>query len=157
MIVVIATDGSSNANHAIREAARLLPLKQATIFLIAVAPLAAALISTSPVGISYAESFASMAVPQVIDQLELAANLHLDSAMSLLAELGLSATPMERLGEPVDEIIEVAEEVQADLIVVGSHGYGAFQRFLHGSVSDGVAHRAARAVLIVRPAADPEA
>jgi nucleotide-binding universal stress UspA family protein len=53
-------------------------------------------------------------------------------------------------GDPADAIIEVAGEVAADLIVVGSRGYGRWQRKLHHSVSAKVAKRARTSLMIVR-------
>lgn len=49
-----------------------------------------------------------------------------------------------------DAIIEEAERWGADLIVVGSHGYRGYRRFLLGSVSQGVASHANCSVEIVR-------
>lgn len=48
-----------------------------------------------------------------------------------------------------EAILDVAAEIGADLVVVGSHGYGAGQRLLRGSVSTKVAHHAPCSVLIV--------
>ena len=53
-------------------------------------------------------------------------------------------------GVPKHAIIEEAERWGADLIVVGSHGYGALERFLLGSVSQSIAHHAKCSVEIVR-------
>ncbi len=47
-------------------------------------------------------------------------------------------------------ILDEAEKFSANLIVVGSHGYRAFERFLIGSVSQSVALHAKCSVLIVR-------
>ena len=55
-----------------------------------------------------------------------------------------------RIGDPVREILGLAEEIGADLIVLGSHGYGAMGRLLIGSVSEAVLHGARCPVLIVR-------
>ncbi len=41
---------------------------------------------------------------------------------------------MIREGHVAQQIISVAEELEADLVVVGSHGHGAVGRFLLGSV-----------------------
>jgi nucleotide-binding universal stress UspA family protein len=65
------------------------------------------------------------------------------------------AVPIEffvhvRLGDPVREILDLAVEIGADLIVLGSHGYGAVGRLLIGSVSEAVLHGARCPVLIVR-------
>ena len=53
-------------------------------------------------------------------------------------------------GVPKRAILEHAERVGADLIVLGSHGYRAFERFLLGSVSQSVAQHAKCSVEIVR-------
>lgn len=53
-------------------------------------------------------------------------------------------------GNPVEEILRVAEEIGADLIVLGSHGTGMAKRFLLGSVSDRVLEYATCSVLIVK-------
>jgi hypothetical protein len=50
----------------------------------------------------------------------------------------------------VPGILELAEEVGADLITCGSHGRGAMGRLLIGSVSEAVLHGALCPVLIVR-------
>ena len=53
-----------------------------------------------------------------------------------------------RLGDPVTTVCEVGTSY--DLIVVGSHGRKGFDRFLLGSVSHGIVHRANTPVLVVR-------
>lgn len=53
-------------------------------------------------------------------------------------------------GSPRSIILEEAERWRADLIVVGSHGYGAFQRFLLGSVSQAIVSHAKCSVEVVR-------
>ena len=53
-------------------------------------------------------------------------------------------------GSPESQIVEVAEKMKADLIIVGSHGYNSWERLLLGSVSDSVVHHAPCSVLIVR-------
>lgn len=53
-------------------------------------------------------------------------------------------------GSPKEAILNEAEEFNADLIVVGSHGKGTLSRFLLGSVSQSMALHASCSVLIVR-------
>ena len=53
-------------------------------------------------------------------------------------------------GSPKSVILEEAEKLETDLIIVGSHGYGAVKRFLLGSVSQAVALHAKCSVEIVR-------
>ena len=48
-------------------------------------------------------------------------------------------------------IAEAAEDVDADLIVVGTHGHGGFTAALMGSVARALCHTATRPVLVVPP------
>jgi nucleotide-binding universal stress UspA family protein len=56
-----------------------------------------------------------------------------------------------RMGEVAMEIVALAEELGADLIVMGSRGLGGVRRALMGSVSDSVVRHAHCPVLVVRP------
>jgi nucleotide-binding universal stress UspA family protein len=53
-------------------------------------------------------------------------------------------------GSPESRIVETAEAIHPDVIVLGSHGYSRWERLLLGSVSDSVVHHAPCSVLIVR-------
>ena len=53
-------------------------------------------------------------------------------------------------GSPDSRIVETAEEIGADLIVLGSHGYSRWERLLLGSVSHSVVHHAPCSVMVVR-------
>lgn len=53
-------------------------------------------------------------------------------------------------GNPAAMIVEEAKNWNADLIVVGSHGFGFWSRLVLGSVSNGVLHHAPCSVLVVR-------
>jgi len=57
-----------------------------------------------------------------------------------------------RHGRPVDEILVIAEQLDAGLIVLGSRGLGPVKRALVGSVSEGVVHHSDRPVLVLRAA-----
>ncbi len=63
-------------------------------------------------------------------------------------ELGVTTEVLT--GSPKQVILDEAETFAADLIVVGSHGYGMIERFLLGSVSQAVALHAQCSVEIVR-------
>src|SRR5215210_2399489 len=54
------------------------------------------------------------------------------------------------MGPPVDTILDLAEEVDADLLVVGSRERGTLEHLIVGSVSEGVVHHATRPVLVLR-------
>ena len=55
-----------------------------------------------------------------------------------------------RMGKAAAEIVELAEELGAGLVVVGSRGLGGVRRALMGSVSDSVVRHAHCPVLVVR-------
>jgi nucleotide-binding universal stress UspA family protein len=63
---------------------------------------------------------------------------------------GLEVSMKIATGSPKDVILNEAENFDADLIVLGSHGYSGWQRFLLGSVSHAVATHAHCSVEIVR-------
>jgi nucleotide-binding universal stress UspA family protein len=55
-----------------------------------------------------------------------------------------------RVGAAATEIVALAEDIEAGLIVMGSRGLGRIRRALMGSVSDGVVRHAHCPVLVVR-------
>ena len=63
---------------------------------------------------------------------------------------GLEVSMKIATGSPKNVILNEAENFDADLIVLGSHGYSGWQRFLLGSVSHAVATHAHCSVEIVR-------
>ncbi len=68
---------------------------------------------------------------------------HLSSAV------GLSFTT--RIGDPAHEILKYAEEVGADLIIMGTHGRSGMDKFIFGSVADKIVKTSAIPVMTVRP------
>ena len=73
----------------------------------------------------------------------------LDNARTRLIERHVSATYLQPSGEPADAIVETAEELAADLVVVGRRSRGPIHRPGLGSVSADVARRAPCEVLVV--------
>jgi nucleotide-binding universal stress UspA family protein len=66
-----------------------------------------------------------------------------------LARSGLQAFAHERDGTVVEEILKTADEISANLIVMGSHGHGSVYNLLVGSVTEGVLKAGKRPVLLV--------
>jgi nucleotide-binding universal stress UspA family protein len=67
-----------------------------------------------------------------------------------LARAGYIVEQAPKLGKPADQILNVAQQRKADLIVTGAKGLGAIGRFLLGSVSTRVVQHASCSVLVVR-------
>ncbi len=72
-----------------------------------------------------------------------------DHATRMLHAMDLQVDGHAVPASGADAILEVAEEIGADVIVVGSRGHGVGRRLLRGSVSTKVAHHAECDVLIV--------
>ena len=79
----------------------------------------------------------------------------LDALREELTRSGLRAFAHERDGTVVEEVLQTATEISADLIVMGSHGHGSVYNLLVGSVTEGILKAGERPVLLV-PAPVPE-
>lgn len=138
---LIATDGSSSAQEAVELALELAADHQALPVFVHVAPAFEVLPSGGW-------------VPGTAIAHPITASDHeaLWKALQRADELGINAETKLLTGDPADEIVAYADSLDADLIVVGSRGYGAVQGALLGSVSRRVLHEAHRPVLVARPA-----
>jgi nucleotide-binding universal stress UspA family protein len=77
-------------------------------------------------------------------------NVTLEGASGPPRDAGVTVQTHAREGDPADAILDVAEEVHADLIVVGNKGMTGAKRFLLGSVPNKISHHAPCGVYIVR-------
>jgi nucleotide-binding universal stress UspA family protein len=75
--------------------------------------------------------------------------LHRDRVEAFFSGLGVPVEFAGLSGPAVEEIVDAAQEHEADLIVVGTRDPGFLERLVGGSVSQGVARRARCDVLIV--------
>jgi nucleotide-binding universal stress UspA family protein len=74
----------------------------------------------------------------------------LEAAAKVARDASVNVNVYAREGDPADAILDVAEEQNADLIVVGNKGMTGAKRFLLGSVPNKVSHHAPCSVLIIR-------
>lgn len=142
MKILLATDGSKYSKIAINEIAnRPFPPKTEVCILAAyeITPIVNTL---EPMGVSH-EYYA---------QFDENAEKNAKSAAEILENKNpnLLVTTKVVAGSPKSVILDEAEKFKADLIIVGSHGYGAIERFFLGSVSHAVALHAKCSVEIVR-------
>lgn len=134
--VLAATDGSDGASHALCAAAEIARQFHAPLTLLhAFEP-----DSGAGNGDALDTAVYALRVRQVVTQ-------HAEDA---LEGRNTDFRLCQEIGHPVETITRFADSDGSDLIVMGSRGRGMFQRFLIGSVSDGVTHRAHCPVLIVR-------
>lgn len=76
-------------------------------------------------------------------------HLLLERARSFLSPRRVEADYVPEIGDPVERLLEVAEERDAELIVVGSRERGLLERLLGHGVDEKLARRAHRDVLLV--------
>jgi nucleotide-binding universal stress UspA family protein len=146
--ILFATDGSPSAAEAQREAFELARLLEAPLLAVSVAH------ATLP-----AVGYSGYGYSNVVAELTEAERKRVESLLAAVAEAasseGLACSTSATDGFVVEEICRIAEERDARLIVVGSHGWGAARRLLSGSVSTGLVHSAPCPVLVVRGSGHP--
>lgn len=79
---------------------------------------------------------------------------HLRDAELLLADRGVDVKGHFVKDKPAAAILDIAEAVDADLIIVGSRGLGRASRFIRGSVSSRIASHATRSFLVIHEGED---
>jgi nucleotide-binding universal stress UspA family protein len=137
MRVLLATDGSKNA--------------QAALAFLQVVPLP----PSSTVRVTIVVTLPSFALDippaKEFDRSVLeAARGVLEEARTRLGGSGLTIEADVAVGDPKSEIVRIAEEWGADLLVLGARGLSRFKRFMLGSVSLSVARHAPCPVLVVK-------
>ena len=142
--IVVGTDGSETAAEAVRQATELAKLSGARLDIVS---------AFEPIPQQRVKAEAREAPGDV--QYEISpredVNLILDAATGEAKKAGIEEVQAHaREGEPADAILDVAEEINADLIVVGNKGMTGARRFLLGSVPNKVSHHAPSSVIIVR-------
>lgn len=137
--IVVGTDGSQTAQQAVAEAVRLAKAFRAEVHVVtAYKALRGARIAGAPEGAAKVWA------------------LHPDDLAARTAEAAIASVRLAGVTceshlvehDPADALLEVAQEVGADLIVVGSQGMAGAKRLL-GSVPNKVSHEARCNVLIV--------
>lgn len=103
------------------------------------------------------EPFALGLASAEIDQRLEDGKAFLERARGYLAErAGVPVEAHASFGAPWREIVRLAEDYEADLVVVGTHGRTGFERMLVGSVAETVVRHASCPVLVVRSEVDAE-
>jgi nucleotide-binding universal stress UspA family protein len=133
--ILVCYDGSPESEHALARTTELAHAWNASVSVISVADP----IYRTPLYTGYADP------PEAHEHRRL-----LEEARLKLADGGIAATAIERIGDAPDAIADAAREMAADLIVVGSRHRGLLQRLLFGSVSGELVVEAPCDVLVIR-------
>lgn len=145
MKIIIATDGSSFSSEMVRNFAKR-PMVPNTIVKIISVYESAVFMNVAPMGV----------LTEYYDTADQNSHKFAESIVAKAAAVIRTENPDLNIitaaieGIPKVVIVEEAEDFGADLIILGSHGYGAIDRFLLGSVSQSVALHAKSSVEIVR-------
>ena len=141
--IVVGTDGSQTATTAVKQAVELAGSINAKVELVS---------AYEPVGDQRLREERT----EVPDDVQWMVNPRedVDATLEEAAELAraedLEVEVHARQGDPADAILDVAEETNAALIVVGNKGMTGAKRFFLGAVPNKVSHHAPCSVLIVR-------
>jgi nucleotide-binding universal stress UspA family protein len=146
--IVVGYDGTKPAERALARAAELADAFGARIVVADVA--APEPLRATPGAFGFMPYYWDTAEPDVETD-ELLWRRHRGEIETFLAKTGVSHEFAGVIGDPSQEIVDVAARSAADLIVVGTREPGLIERLLGGSVSQGVARRAHCDVLIVHP------
>ena len=138
--ILVPTDFSPGAQEAVRTAVELAKGRDAEVVLLHVieAPW------TAPYGFTEA-------VPATTERLRRAAESRLAETVAAESRSGVKFRGVLREGNTVPEIMKVAREEDADLIVLGSAGYSAGTYAIFGTTAERVARKASFPVLLARP------
>jgi nucleotide-binding universal stress UspA family protein len=137
--IVLATDGSPTARAAAQVALRLAGDSGRPLVALSVCDL-----SSNTIGYGF--------VPALPDWSELLTEYAADVLKEVEVAAAFEGVPVETVmvhGFASDEIVRFADERDAELLVIGSRGWGPVKRLLFGSVSSAVLHHARCPVLVV--------
>ncbi len=134
--ILVPIDGSENSKRALKRARELGELYHAQLIILTV--------------IDNGRFFSIEYKDELIRILEQNAKELLQSVENELKDYQFGVKTMYKFGDVPDEIINVADEEDVDLIVIGTRGLGAFSRAILGGVSHKVITHADRSVLVVK-------
>ena len=137
--IVVGTDGSATASKAVEHAASLAAATGAQLHVAMVTPSIPMVVAPDML----------IASAEWNDATKQATHTALEAAAITAAATGAEVSTHQLSGDPADALLALCEDIDADLLVVGSRGMQGARRFLLGSVSSRCAHHADCSVLIV--------
>jgi len=147
--IVVPLDSSERAEKILPHVERLCDIRIGKVILLHVIE------STvfTPTTLASAAKAAFMTPESYVQQLEEvreSAEEYLAKIRSILKRKGIEAETLIETGPAADRIVNVAEERDADLIALASHGRTGLSRVFFGGVAAAVLHRSETPLLLVR-------
>jgi nucleotide-binding universal stress UspA family protein len=146
--IVVGTDGSGTAEVALVHAINLAEQNGAALHVVHAYHLASAAAAAQSAGAG-APTIDHVAVN---DEIHKESDSILQRAVEAAARQNVTAEKHPYPGDASNGLVSVAEEVNADLIVVGNRGMSGVRRFVLGSVPNKVSHHCPCSLLIVNTA-----
>jgi len=149
--VLLAYDGSDTAARAIEHAALVLgagPAVALTVF----EPTASVTGYDPLAGVSEGMSRATGLEREMDDIGAQVAARTSEQGAEVARRHGFEGTARTAEGKVWRSIVDVADEIDARVIVIGTRGHGGLQSLMIGSVANGVVHHSSRPVLVIPPA-----
>ena len=157
--IVVGYDGSEAAERALARAAELAEALAARLVVVSVSGLEGLPVPDAegfppPLPMSGPLSIGGTiptpdAASESTSELEERAQRRLQRARTKLSGRRLEAEYVAKVGDPAETLLDVADERDGDLLVVGSREHGFVERLLARPVEEAVARRAERDVLLV--------
>jgi nucleotide-binding universal stress UspA family protein len=152
-VIVVGTDGSDTAGIAVQQATTLASLTGATLHVVHAAERRSAGVVAFAASGGLSELAAADKNKAIVAESRRICEESATEARSIGVAVKLHALP----SEPADALIAVAEDVGADLLVVGNRGMSGARRFVLGSVPNTVSHHCPCSLLIVDTTSDHDA
>jgi nucleotide-binding universal stress UspA family protein len=140
--IIAPTDFSEPAAQGLKAAIEMASKFNAKLMLIHV-------VDTVP-SISGTHLMSGANAVQMLEQMQANARKHVENLIQSEVPDQIPCEYRVVSGKPADEIIRLSEELNADLIVIATHGYSGMERFIFGSVAERVMRKAQCPVLSVR-------
>ena len=145
-VIVVGTDGSDSASVAVQRAATLATLTGATLHIVS----AYRHVSLGSVAMAASAGATTVDLEQVNRGVTAQGRRGVSSAPRPMRDVAgvkveLHAVP----GDAADVLVDVAQQVGADLVVVGNRGMSGARRFVLGSVPNKVSHHCPCSLLVV--------
>ncbi|XP_078153559.1 adenine nucleotide alpha hydrolases-like superfamily protein isoform X2 [Carex rostrata] len=145
--VMVAIEDHESSQYALEWALlKLKPSLSSPLLIITVQPLTTFKYIAAA---SYASPSPEL-IQLVQEQQKQAALALLEKAKEICAKHGVDVETITEVGEPKEVICQVAENRNVELLIIGSHGRGAVERFFLGSVSNYCVQQAKCPVLVVK-------
>jgi nucleotide-binding universal stress UspA family protein len=146
MKILVAVDKSEESLMALRYTCHLLEHFKAIVEVLYVKPDVVEMVAET----SYAPFTTKGEIERAIDTDAEQVVEQIIESCELCMGAKIPCSPRVAVGEPADEILNVAEKGYYDLIVLGAHGRSSLRGFLLGTVHAKVLHHAQQPVLLVR-------